>query len=160
MLMNLFGVAVGNAGGGFIDLAIFGILQGTYTRWYLVVALGLVYAVAYYFVFKYVIEKFDVKTPGRSNDDVLEDEEEESTENDLGKLILQGLGGADNIQEIDNCISRLRLVLKDTALIDEKLLKKTGSMGIVKINDTNLQVVYGGQVEYATRSLKMEIKRN
>ncbi|HFR4279115.1 TPA: PTS transporter subunit EIIC [Enterococcus faecium] len=159
MLMNLFGVAVGNAGGGFIDLAIFGILQGTYTRWYLVVALGLVYAVAYYFVFKYVIERFDVKTPGRSNDDVLEDQDEEMTENELGKLILQGLGGAGNIQEIDNCISRLRLVLKDTATIDEHILKKTGSMGIVKINENNLQVVYGGQVENATRSLKNEMKR-
>ena len=81
------------------------------------------------------------------------------TENELGKLILQGLGGAGNIQEIDNCISRLRLVLKDTATIDEHILKKTGSMGIVKINENNLQVVYGGQVENATRSLKNEMKR-
>ncbi|MEO1771542.1 PTS transporter subunit EIIC [Candidatus Enterococcus ferrettii] len=158
MIMNLLGVAVGNAGGGMIDLAIFGILQGTYTRWYLVVALGLVYAVVYYFVFKYVIERFDIKTPGRSKDDVLEDADEEVAGSELGSLIMQALGGFDNIKEIDNCISRLRLVLEDTSIINEQRLKKTGSMGIVRIDEKNLQVVYGGKVENAARSLKNEMK--
>lgn len=157
MLMDLLGVAVGNAGGGMIDLTIFGILQGTYTRWFLCVLLGVIYAVAYYFVFKYVIEKKDVKTPGRT-EELSEDANEEISENELGKRILLGLGGADNIQEVDNCISRLRLILKDTKLVNEDVLKQTGSMGIVKIDDTNIQVVYGGKVENAARSLKNELK--
>ena len=118
-----------------VDLLIW--LSSNFTRYLyslvLVVALGLVYAVAYYFVFKYVIERFDVKTPGRSNDDVLEDQDEEMTENELGKLILQGLGGAGNIQEIDNCISRLRLVLKDTATIDEHILKRPAQWESLKL---------------------------
>ncbi|MDY0394535.1 PTS transporter subunit EIIC [Virgibacillus halophilus] len=159
LLMTLMHVSVGNAGGGMIDLTIFGILQGTYTRWYLVVLVGLAYAVIYYFVFKYVIEKLDVKTPGRS----AESEESEAAEDvpsndDLGAAILNALGGRDNILEIDNCISRLRLVLNDTSLVNESMLKATGSMGLVKIDKNNIQVVYGPKVEHAARSLKKEVR--
>lgn len=158
LLMTLMNVAVGNAGGGMIDLTIFGILQGTYTRWYLCVAVGLVYAVVYYFVFKYVIERFDVKTPGRT---VVDEEAEDSVvvaNDDLGASILSALGGKENVAEIDNCISRLRLVLNDTSVVNEHLLAATGSMGIVKIDQNNIQVVYGGKVEKAAQSLKQELK--
>src|SRR5699024_962193 len=78
MLMTLFGVAIGNATGGLIDLAVFGILQGTYTKWPLVVLIGLIFSVIYYFVFKFVIEKFNVKTPGREKED--KDASEEKTD--------------------------------------------------------------------------------
>ncbi|GGP11182.1 PTS transporter subunit EIIC [Oceanobacillus neutriphilus] len=163
-LMTVMGVAVGNAGGGLIDLTIFGILQGTYTRWYLIVLVGIFYAVAYYFVFKFVIEKMDVKTPGRASDseETTEDTKPEaSTKNgdNLGAQIMTALGGKENIVEIDNCISRLRLVLNDTSIVNEALLKETGSMGIVKIDQKNIQVVYGGKVEQAARALKQEVKK-
>jgi PTS system, glucose-like IIB component len=160
MLMTLMKAAVGNAGGGMIDLTIFGILQGTYTKWYLDVLLGIVYFVIYYFVFKYVILKFDVKTPGRD----LEADLEENSDNlkldtyGLGSKILKALGGIENIVEIDNCISRLRLVLKDTSLVNESLLRETGSMGIVRIDKSNIQVVYGSKVEKAAQALKKEVK--
>ncbi|MCD5002381.1 PTS transporter subunit EIIC [Enterococcus saccharolyticus] len=156
LLMNLMGVAVGNAGGGLIDLTIFGILQGTYTRWYLCVALGIVYAIIYYFVFKYVIEKWNVKTPGRTNDESSERMEIQGDE--LGKTILKAIGGIDNVEEIDNCISRLRLILKDTSIVNEELLKETGSLGTFKIDGKNFQVVYGGKVETAARALKIEVQ--
>ena len=160
-LMDLMNVAVGNAGGGMIDLAIFGILQGTYTRWYLVVFVGIAYAVIYYFVFKLVIEKLDVKTPGRTTeaDDAEVAVAIDTNGDHLGANILKALGGKENIVEIDNCISRLRLILNDTSLVDESLLKATGSMGIVKIDEKNLQVVYGPKVEQAARSLKNEVKK-
>ncbi|SDF68638.1 PTS system, D-glucosamine-specific IIC component [Fontibacillus panacisegetis] len=162
LLMTLMNVAVGNAGGGMIDLTIFGILQGTYTRWYLVVLVGLAYAVIYYFVFKFVILKFNVKTPGRNTDSELIEEQVTagSDEDDLGTTILKALGGKENVVEIDNCISRLRLVLNDTSLVDESLLKTTGSMGMVKIDKSNIQVVYGPKkVEQAAHSLKREVEK-
>ncbi|MEK3889529.1 PTS transporter subunit EIIC [Bacillus sp. FSL K6-3431] len=161
LLMTVMNVSVGNAGGGMIDLTIFGILQGTYTRWYLVVLVGIAYAVIYYYVFKFVILKFNVKTPGRSTDSELSEEEIEmaSDGDQLGANILKALGGKENVVEIDNCISRLRLVLNDTSLVNESLLKATGSMGMVKIGQKNIQVVYGGKVEQAARSLKKEVRK-
>lgn len=159
LLMTLMNVAVGNAGGGMIDLTIFGILQGTYTRWYLCVIVGLVYTVVYYFVFKYVIERFDVKTPGRT---AAEDDEEDTavvTNDALGANILNAIGGKDNVEEIDNCISRLRLILKDTSIVNKKMLGATGSMGVVMIDKNNIQVVYGPNVERAAQALKKEMKK-
>ncbi len=122
-------------------------------------AVGLIYAVVYYFVFKYVIERFDVKTPGRTT--IEEDAEEDviiASDDNLGATILSALGGRENVAEIDNCISRLRLVLKDTSVVNERLLASTGSMGLVKIDQNNIQVVYGGKVEKAAQSLKKEIR--
>ena len=160
MLMSVMHVAVGNAGGGMIDLAIFGIAQGLYTRWYIVVIVGLGYAVAYYYFFKYIILKMNVKTPGR--EDTGEEEMEEAATvapNELGTVILTAIGGKENIDEIDNCISRLRLILKDTELVNEQLVKQTGSMGILKIDKNNMQIIYGGRVEEAARALKNAVKQ-
>lgn len=160
LLMTIMNVAVGNAGGGFIDLSIFGILQGTYTRWYLIVLVGIVYAFAYYYVFKYFILKNNIKTPGR--EDAVEDEvSEEVTLNsgNLGQDILKALGGKDNIISIDNCISRLRLELNDINLINKDLLIKTGALGIMEIDDTNVHVVYGGKVEEAALELKRAYRK-
>lgn len=158
LLMTLFHVAVGNAGGGFVDLFIFGILQGLYTKWYLCVLVGLVYFVVYYFVFKYVIEKKNLKTPGRDVEESSETTDVKIEASELGQAILKAIGGKENIREIDNCISRLRLILNDTSVVDEALLKQTGSMGIIKINENNIQVVYGPKVEEATHALKTAFK--
>lgn len=172
MMMDLFGVAIGNAGGGLMDLTIFGILQGTYTKWPLVVLIGLAYAVIYYFVFTFVIQKFNILTPGRekngpdassSSNEVHEASGIQSNAklgtSDLGDQILHALGGSENVLEIDNCISRLRLVLDDTSIVNEDLLKETGSMGIIVIDKNNIQVVYGPKVEHAARSLKTSVKK-
>ncbi len=157
-IMTLLQVGVGNAGGGFVDLFIFGILQGLYTKWYFCVLLGIIYFFVYYFVFKYVIIKKDLKTPGR---DVEIDSGMEDTTtvepSELGEAILAAIGGKDNIKEIDNCISRLRLVLKDTSIVNEAALKQTGSMGIVRINENNIQIVYGPKVEEAAHALKKAV---
>ena len=167
LIMTLLKVAIGNAGGGMIDLTIFGILQGTYTRWYLVIIIGIIYAIIYYFVFKYVIEKYDIKTPGRSDDLATETVSETETSmkkdknttanNSLGVQILEAIGGRENVVSVDNCISRLRLVLEDTSVVEERKLEETGSMGVVKIDDNNIQIVYGGKVERAAQALKKEI---
>ena len=73
---------------------------------------------------------------------------------------MEALGGKENIKEIDNCISRLRLVLKDTSLVNENSLKKTGSLGLIKVSDTQVQVVYGAKVEKAAAELKRAVHAN
>ena len=135
---------------------LFGVLRGLQTKWILNVIIGLIYAVIYFFVFKWAIVKFNIKTPGREDESDAVDETEEVTE--LGTAIMDALGGKDNIVEIDNCISRLRLVLKDSKNVDEKLLKKTGSLGLIKVSDTQVQVVYGAKVEKAAAELKRAVK--
>lgn len=157
LINTLLGVCIGNAGGGLIDLMLFGVLRGPQTKWLLNVVIGLIYAMIYFFVFKWAIVKFNIKTPGR------EDETDEVVDTDevteLGNGIMDALGGKENILEIDNCISRLRLVLKDTSIVNDALLKKTGSLGIIKINENNIQVVYGTKVEKAAAELKRAVKK-
>ncbi|MCI6700979.1 MAG: PTS transporter subunit EIIC [Solobacterium sp.] len=156
LINTLLGVCIGNAGGGLIDLMLFGVLRGMETKWVINVIIGLIYAVIYFFVFRWAIVKFNIKTPGREDETDVVDDSEEVTE--LGTAIMDALGGKDNIVEIDNCISRLRLVLKDTSKVDEKLLKKTGSLGLIKVSDTQVQVVYGAKVEKAAAELKRAVK--
>ena len=157
LINTLLGVCIGNAGGGLIDLMLFGVLRGPQTKWLLNVVIGLIYAMIYFFVFKWAIVKFNIKTPGR------EDETDEVVDTDevteLGNSIMDALGGKENILEIDNCISRLRLVLKDTSIVNDALLKRTGSLGIIKINENNIQVVYGTKVEKAAAELKRAVKK-
>ena len=156
LINTLLGVCIGNAGGGLIDLMLFGVLRGMETKWVINVIIGLIYAVIYFFVFRWAIVKFNIKTPGREDETDAVDDSEEVTE--LGTAIMDALGGKDNIVEIDNCISRLRLVLKDSSKVDEKLLKKTGSLGLIKVSDTQVQVVYGAKVEKAAAELKRAVK--
>ena len=153
LINTLLGVMIGNAGGGLIDLTIFGILRGTETKWYLNVLVGIVYAIIYYHVFKFAILKFNIKTPGREDENESEEIEEISA-GELGNAVMEALGGKSNIKEIDNCISRLRLVLNNTKLADEKKLKATGSLGVIKIDEHNIQVVYGTKVEKVAFELK------
>ena len=160
LVNTLLGVMIGNAGGGFIDLAIFGILRGSETKWYLNVLVGIAYAFTYYNVFKWAIVKYDIKTPGKEPVDAADEGEISGKNAELGQLVMEALGGAGNILEIDNCISRLRLVLADTKLADEQKLKATGSLGIVRINEKNIQVVYGAKVEKVAAELKRAKKNN
>lgn len=153
MLMDLFNVVIGNVQGGVIDLGVFGVLQGIETRWYFAVLVGIGYAFAYYYVFKTVILKKNVQTPGREK----LDEGHDVVINDdghLGETIVKALGGVDNIEEIENCFTRLRLVVKDANIADEQALKNTGAAGVVKIDDTHLQVIYGPQVEGIAQKVK------
>ncbi|MBJ8349129.1 glucose PTS transporter subunit IIA [Streptococcus zalophi] len=149
MLTNLFGVSIGNVQGGFIDLTVFGALRGLETRWYFEILLGIIYGLAYYFVFKKVILMKNLKTPGREveQEEVSVDEISVSQSNNVGQAIVSALGGVENIEAVDNCFTRLRMVLNDSDKIDEGALKATGAAGIIKLDRSNVQIVYGPQVE-------------
>ena len=152
--MGMLGVRIGNTDGGVLDFLIFGLMQGTETRWYLVLLVGALWFAIYYFVFKYAILKFNLNTPGREIEAVV-DEETDYSEKELAytkqggfntEVILSALGGKDNIVDLDNCVTRLRMVVKDASKIDEATLKKNGALGVMKLDDQNVQVVIGTKV--------------
>ncbi|MBB6042630.1 maltose/glucose-specific PTS transporter subunit IIC [Borreliella yangtzensis] len=158
MLAHILQITIGQTfSGGFIDFILFGILQGnSRTNWLLVPVVGTVWFFLYYFAFVFLINKFDFKTPGRTNDlnsvDSPNSKSNEFEENYATKVII-GLGGASNIVELDCCATRLRITVKDVLKVSEKILKKTGSKGVI-IKGNGVQVVYGPGVSV----LKNEIE--
>ena len=151
MLMSLLGVTIGNTDGGILDFIIFGVMQGSYTKWWMVLLVGVVWFAVYYFVFKTVILRKNLKTPGREDLTA----EAEYTETEMAhrvkggfdaEEILRALGGTANITSLDNCITRLRLVVNDGSLVDDDRLKKLGALGVIHLDKINVQVIIGTKV--------------
>lgn len=179
MIAHILNIAVGlTFSGGFLDLFIFGILQGNEkTSWLRILPVGVIYFLLYYFIFSFLIRKFDLKTPGR------EDEDEEtklytkadvnarktggngavsmnsgdgakSGETDeLSAAIALGMGGAGNITSVDCCATRLRCSVEASELVSEKMLKATGAVGVIK-KGQGIQVVYGPNVTVIKANLE------
>jgi len=168
MLMHIFNVGVGMTfSGGLIDLTLFGILQGNAkTNWIWIVVTGLVYAVVYYFVFRFMITKFDFRTPGREEDDeetklyTRKDVEESkkaskaSSKDDVSELILKGLGGKGNISDIDCCATRLRITVKNPDSVKDSFLRQSGAKGVVH-KGNGVQVIYGPHVSVIKSNLEV-----
>lgn len=150
MVMAMFDVTIGNTDGGILDFLIFGVMQGFKTKWYLVLAVGAVWFTTYYFVFRFAITKWNLKTPGREETKAGTDEEETAASSKgtsrNAERILAALGGKENIETLDNCITRLRLVVKDMSKVQDDVLKECGALGVVKLDDHSLQVIIGPQV--------------
>ncbi len=152
MVMAMLGVTIGNTDGGVIDWIIFGILQGNYTKWYLLIPVGAVWFAAYYFVFKWYFKKYDIATPGRK-DEPMNEESGEIKVFTKGNgiydpaVILEALGGKENITSLDNCVTRLRLQVKDSSIVDKETLRKAGALGVVELDAHNIQVIIGAQVQ-------------
>ncbi|MFJ4923009.1 maltose/glucose-specific PTS transporter subunit IIBC [Streptomyces sp. NPDC088725] len=175
----VLGVYIGNTDGNVIDLFVFGVLQGTSTKWYLIPVIAAVWFAVYYFLFRFAITRFNLKTPGREDPDADsaagQSAADESAEGQgaadqdtagaarepdaaapkpvlvAGKYdpvaILEALGGAGNIRALDNCITRLRMSVEDAGLLDEPRLKKLGAVGVIKLDQHNVQVIIGPQVQ-------------
>ncbi|MBO0452673.1 MULTISPECIES: PTS transporter subunit EIIC [Enterococcus] len=148
LLMSVLGVAIGNTGGGLIDYIVWGVMQPG-SRWYMVLIVGPIYAVLYYFVFKKYLSAKNLSIDVA--EEVDEDEAIETIssngDNSLALQVIAGLGGRENIKVVNNCISRLRVDIGDMNLVQESILKKTGSLGIIKPSETHIQVVYGPKIE-------------
>lgn len=167
MLMHIFNVGVGMTfSGGLIDLFLFGILQGnSKTNWIWVVIIGIVYFVVYYFLFTFLIKKMDLKTPGRGEDEVKlytrKDLDDKKTDKDgnveavdeKSRMISIGLGGHENIEDLDSCATRLRCTVKDSSLVKDDILKATGAAGVVK-SGRGVQVIYGPVVSVIKSNLE------
>ena len=165
MLMHIFNVGVGMTfSGGIIDLTLFGILQGNAkTNWIWIVIVGLVYAVVYYFLFSIMIRKLNLKTPGREADDEetklytrkdVEARKAAKNSDDItSALILHGLGGKNNIADIDCCATRLRVTVKNPAHVSESHLKRSGASGVIRKGE-GVQVIYGPRVSVVKSNLE------
>ena len=150
MIMDLLNVFVGMTfSGGLIDFALFGLLPagaGVPTRWIYIIIVGVIFFVLYYLLFDIFIRKFNLKTPGR------EEDEESVTSNGEGKAkgivlaarVLTALGGEQNIKNIDACITRLRVGLHDKNQVDKEALKALGATGVLEVGD-NVQAIFGGR---------------
>lgn len=157
MVMGLLDVTIGNTDGNLIDFLVFGVLQGTATKWYLVPLVAAIWFVVYYSVFKFAITKFNLKTPGREVDTAEVDKELEAAfinESGKGAAVLAALGGKENIASLDNCITRLRLSVNDMSLVNDAKLKAHGALGVVKLDQHNLQVVIGTQVHLVKNEMQ------
>ena len=170
MIAHMLNIAVGlTFSGGFLDLLLFGILQGNAkTSWMLIIPVGIVYFFLYYFIFKFLIKKFNLKTPGREDDDeetklytkadvnARKEAEKEAIAgqpNALSAMIAKGLGGADNISDVDCCATRLRVTVKNADQVDEGVLKQSGAAGVIK-KGKGVQVIYGPRVSVIKSDLE------
>ncbi len=124
----------------------------------LLLLVGICYAAVYFIVFYVLIKALNLKTPGREDDDVDEVLDENTVQDVNENIMLKGLGGKENLQTIDHCATRLRLTVKDTALVDEALLKKAGAKGVVKSGGQSVQVIIGPNVEFAAEELRAAVK--
>jgi PTS system D-glucosamine-specific IIC component len=135
---------------GLIDLILFGVLQGNAkTSWMLIIPVGLVYFAIYFFLFKYLIEKYNLKTPGREENEaeckLYTKKDFKVPDFELSKMIVNGLGGPDNIEVLSCCITRLRVKVKDEKKVEDDILIETGASGVVRKGD-GIQVIYGPRV--------------
>ncbi|WP_055105188.1 glucose-specific PTS transporter subunit IIBC [Paenibacillus ihumii] len=145
MTMQLLDVKIGMTfSGGLIDFLIFGVIPGR-TPWWNVIIVGLILAVIYYFGFRFVIRKFNLKTPGREDEAAQEAGAEQKgpvKQDELPHNILAALGGQDNIVHLDACITRLRVEVKEKSDVDKNRLKALGASGVLEVGN-NIQAIFG-----------------
>ena len=160
MLMHILNVGVGMTfSGGLIDLVLFGVMQGNAkTHWVWVIVVGAVYFVLYYIIFRFMISKFNYKTPGRDDAEEVKlytradvnarnaaSGSVPAGNDPVSALIVEGLGGAANLSDVDCCATRLRCTVKDAALVKQDVLKASGASGVI-CKGNGVQVVYGPKV--------------
>jgi len=178
MIAHILNIAVGlTFSGGLIDLVLFGVMQGNAkTSWLLIIPVGIIYFFLYYFIFRTLILKLNLKTPGREDDDVetklytKADYKAKqggqgipgaadpalstlSAEDQLSDRIMKGLGGKANISDVDACATRLRCTVKNSDLVSDPMLKATGASGVVHHGE-GIQVIYGPRVAVIKSNLE------
>ena len=172
MIAHILNIAVGlTFSGGFLDLLLFGILQGNAkTSWIRIIPVGIIYFFLYYFIFSFLIKKLDLKTPGREDDDAetklytkadvnakkagnTEAGIEGTSEDSLSAEITRGLGGSANIEDVDCCATRLRCTVSNADLVNDGILKATGASGVVH-RGQGVQIIYGPGVTVIKANLE------
>ena len=140
---------------GATDLIFSAPLPAAKNTW-MIIPLGIAAFIVFYVVFRFAIVKFNLKTPGREDDDVDETTVKLANNNftEVAKIVLEGVGGKENVASIDNCITRLRLEIKDYTLVDEKKIKSAGVAGVIRPGKTSVQVIIGTQVQHVADEFK------
>jgi PTS system N-acetylglucosamine-specific IIC component len=149
-----------NFSAGFIDLLLSANAPMALHSWLLVIP-GLIYAVIYYVTFRFIIAKFNLKTPGREDDEeeTMEREKKAMLKGDadfaeVARICLEGLGGKDNISMCEYCATRLRVEVKNYMLVDEKKIKSSGVSGVIRPSKTSVQIIIGLKVQFVHAEVK------
>lgn len=167
MIAHMLNIAVGMTfSGGILEFILYGVLQGNEkTNWMLVIPVGIIYFFLYYFIFKSLILKFDLKTPGREDADtetklyskadmnVQGERQTERDEETISEAIVKGLGGKENISDVDCCATRLRCTVLDASRVNDAVLKETGAAGVVH-RGKGVQLIYGPHVTVIKSNLE------
>lgn len=157
VIVTLIGFRAGfSFSAGATDLVFSAALPAAQNTW-MIIPLGIAAFVVFYVVFRFAIVKFDLKTPGREDDDVEEEKKAVLSNSDFAEvasIILEGLGGKDNVTSLDNCITRLRMEIKDYTLVDEKKIKSAGVAGVMRPGKTSVQVIVGTKVQFVADEMK------
>ena len=144
---------------GFIDYALNFNLA---TKPILLIPIGLAVGAVYFVVFYFLITKLNIPTPGREDEDEMTENSTITASADmqeLAKQYIEALGGADNLKNVDNCVTRLRLEVKTAKGIDDKVLKALGARGVVRLSDTSIQVIVGTSVQFISDAIKAELTK-
>lgn len=148
LVADVLNISIGNTfSGGLIDFLLFGVLQGNArTNWILVIPVGCIWAAIYYVLFKFAILKFNIMTPGRGDDEIEEPApmETQSSMHDDALLIIDALGGEENIEDVDACITRLRVGVKDSSKVNKEVLKRIGATAVLDVKG-GIQAIYGAK---------------
>ncbi|MEC3737213.1 N-acetylglucosamine-specific PTS transporter subunit IIBC [Bacillus safensis] len=157
-IVNTLGIHSGFAfSAGAIDYVLsFGIAQ----KPILLLVVGIIYGVVYFVVFYFLIKLLKLKTPGREDDDMEDITADDAVTAGGASVLVEGLGGKDNITTIDHCATRLRLTVEDTNLLNEATLKKAGAKGVLTSGKTSVQIIIGTNVEFVADDLRKEVDRD
>jgi PTS system N-acetylglucosamine-specific IIC component len=145
---------------GFVDMLL-SARNPIANQWWMLLVLGVVYAALYFVIFYFLIGKFNLKTPGRENEEAADAGAELADDSDLAAVaaqIVTGLGGAENIDSIDYCATRLRVTTKDYTKVKEALIKKAGVAGVIRPSQKAVQVVIGPQVQFVYDEVERQLK--
>lgn len=158
MIADMLSVRIGNTfSGGAIDFMLFGVLQGNAkTNWIYVIIVGLFWAIIYYLVFRFLIAKFNVATPGRESDGESVSVETKDSIGETAMKVLNALGGKENLEDVDACITRLRVAVKDVSKVDKDTIKELGATAVLEVKG-GIQAVFGAKADLIKQKINEAI---
>ncbi|WP_433938371.1 PTS transporter subunit EIIC [Paenibacillus lautus] len=158
MIADMLSVRIGNTfSGGAIDFMLFGVLQGNAkTNWIYVLIVGLFWAIIYYLVFRFLITKFNVATPGRESDGESVSVETKDSIGETAMKVLNALGGKENLEDVDACITRLRVAVKDVSKVDKDTIKELGATAVLEVKG-GIQAVFGAKADLIKQKINEAI---
>ena len=160
--LNFLNVSIGYIRGTIFDFGIFGLLYEN-THWVQLILLGIVNFIVFYVVFRFAITKFNLETPGREQGEMEDNRNnqylKEKQYGKVAEIVVEGLGGKDNIVNAENCITRLRVDIKNKELINQAKLKEAGASGIFFPQENHIHVVFGPYVEFVKNAVDDHLKK-
>ncbi|NLY47253.1 MAG: PTS transporter subunit EIIC [Tissierella sp.] len=158
VVLALLGTGVGYIRGTIFDFAIFGLMYEN-TKWYNLFIVGIPLALITYFSFSWAIKKFNIPTPGREEDELEYNTLlKERKYNEVAKIVIEAIGGRKNIINVENCVTRLRIDLKDMHIVNKERLKESGTSGIFFPAKNHIHIVFGPNVEFVKNAVEHELK--